>query len=286
MGGENSVVRTRRMRPPASEIRPDTPIWCPACESEHPASAFNRESRRYSGLHGVCREAQRRKRQTPEGRAATAARNKRRWEDSEYRGKSREWSRARRERLGSTHDLKRARARLSAVVAEWKSTGCVDCGYSDVRAIDPDHRELGTKAVTVSRMIQMCASVARIKAELALCEPRCARCHRARTKEQLPASNRSRGRLPRSWARRIEFQDRNDAMKLETGCADCSWAEHARGLDWDHVRGEKIRHVADLVAFASRWESVAAEVAKCECVCANCHRIRTAERRTASGREA
>jgi len=273
--------RKRRMRPPANDIRPDTPIWCPACEAEHPASEFNREARRFSGLHGICRAAERRKRQSPEGQAATKARNKRRWDKPEYRDRSLMWQRARRERLGASQDLKRARARLTAVVHEWKAAGCVDCGYADVRAIDPDHKELGTKDITVSRMVQLCASVARIKDELALCEPRCARCHRARTQRQLPAANRLGGPLPPSWVRRIEFQDRNDALKLAQGCADCGWAEHPRGLDWDHVVGSKICNVADLVAFSPEWRLVADEIAKCECVCANCHRIRTMERMNA-----
>ena len=28
---------TRRRRPPAPDITPETPIWCPACQVEHPA---------------------------------------------------------------------------------------------------------------------------------------------------------------------------------------------------------------------------------------------------------
>lgn len=273
------MASARRRRPPADQIGPDTPIWCPACQREHPAAAFNKEARRYSGLHGICREAQRIKRQLPSEQAKREARDKRRWEDPEYRAKSKEWQRARRRRLGAGHDLKRARSRLTAVVARWKESGCIDCGYADTRAIDPDHRLLGTKSVTVSRMIQLCASVARIEAELEKCEPRCARCHRARTKTQLPSANRDLVKLPPSWQRRIEFQDRNDQMKLMRGCTDCGWAEHPRGLDWDHVRGVKTAQVADLVAFSPSWPRVLEEIAKCQCVCANCHRIRTAERR-------
>lgn len=73
--------RKRHRRPPADDITPETPIWCPACETTHPASAFNRESSRFSGLAGICREAQARARRTPKGVAATVARNKRRWAD-------------------------------------------------------------------------------------------------------------------------------------------------------------------------------------------------------------
>ncbi len=178
---------TRRRRPPAAEVTPETPIWCPACQSEHPASAFNKESRRYSGLSGICREAQARQRQTPQGRAKTRRTNRRRWEKPEYREKSLEWQRARRSRNGATADLRRARARLQAIVDEWKRQGCVDCGYDDIRAIDPDHLDALTKDNHVSRLVQLCASAARIRAELAKCEPRCARCHRRRTQLQRPS---------------------------------------------------------------------------------------------------
>jgi protein-arginine kinase activator protein McsA len=247
----------------------------------HPASAFNRESRRFSGLAGVCREAQARARQTPEGRAATARRNKKRWADPEYRAKSLEWHRARRKRLGATVDLQRARRRLQDIVDSWKRQGCVDCGYDDVRAIDPDHLDSGTKDGHVSRLVQLCASAARIEAELAKCLPRCARCHRRITQQQRPCSWRSAEKLPPSWRRRLEAQDRNDSIKLKHGCADCGWAEWPRGLDWDHVRGVKVAGVATLIANGRAWSEVEGEMAKCEVVCANCHRVRTAERRAA-----
>lgn len=137
--------RRRHRRPPADAITPDTPIWCPACQEEHPASDFNKESRRYSGLAGICRTAQATARRTPEGRAATAARNRRRWDDPQYRAKSLEWQRQRRERNGANADLRRARLRLQRIVDEWKAQGCIDCGYDDIRAIDPDHLDSGTK---------------------------------------------------------------------------------------------------------------------------------------------
>ena len=172
------TTRRRHRRPPASEITPDTPIWCPACQMFHPASAFNMESRKFSGLAGICRDAQAAKRRTPEGRAATVRRNQRRWADPEYRARSLEWQRARRLRIGATADLRRARRRLQEIVDEWKEQGCIDCGYDDIRVIDPDHVDSGTKDGHVSRLVQLCASAARIRAELEKCVPRCARCHR------------------------------------------------------------------------------------------------------------
>lgn len=276
------VPKQRRRRPPADEITPDTPIWCPACQCEHPASAFTKETRRYSGLATVCRAARATARQTEAGRAATKERNQARWADPQYRDKSREWQRLRRRRLGATHDLRRARLRLQAIVDAWKTPGCADCGYANPRGIDPDHRDGTLKVGHVSRLVQLCVSADRLRAELAKCCPRCARCHRRVTQEQRASSWRTTERIPPSWQRRLDMQDRNDAIKLSLGCADCGWAGWARGLDWDHVRGQKVATIAILIANGRPWTDVLAEMDKCELVCANCHRIRTAARRAAN----
>lgn len=62
-------------------------------------------------------------------------------------------------------------------------------------------------------------------------------------------------------------------------CVDCNSAfpGHPEVLDLDHVTGEKVRAIGNLLS--SKWERLLAEVEKCELVCSNCHRIRTAERR-------
>ena len=68
--------------------------------------------------------------------------------------------------------------------------------------------------------------------------------------------------------------------KLAHGCRDCG----ARSLpsvcyDFDHLpQYEKIDSLSQLAKSGS-WLRLYAEVAKCEVVCANCHRIRTHGRR-------
>jgi hypothetical protein len=69
-------------------------------------------------------------------------------------------------------------------------------------------------------------------------------------------------------------------IKLATGCTDCGYKEHAEALELDHLPGcEKVTNVASMVAHNWSWERIEAEIAKCEVVCANCHRVRTAGRR-------
>jgi hypothetical protein len=50
-------------------------------------------------------------------------------------------------------------------------------------------------------------------------------------------------------------------------------------MDFDHVRGEKLFDVSRMVGPGLSLELIKAEIAKCDVVCANCHRIRTFERR-------
>lgn len=62
--------------------------------------------------------------------------------------------------------------------------------------------------------------------------------------------------------------------KLSHGCADCGYAEHVAALDFDHRPGTtKVRDIKHGNTLG--WEALLAEVAKCDVVCANCHRVRT-----------
>jgi hypothetical protein len=72
------------------------------------------------------------------------------------------------------------------------------------------------------------------------------------------------------------------AIKLDAGCADCGYREHDVALDFDHRPGE-VKKFSIAKQGGRSWASVLAEMAKCDVVCANCHRIRTDDRRP--GRE-
>jgi hypothetical protein len=66
-------------------------------------------------------------------------------------------------------------------------------------------------------------------------------------------------------------------IKAEAGCADCGLKnpEHPEIYDFDHLpEFEKTRAVS-LMLTKGTIEEMLAEIAKCEVVCANCHRIRT-----------
>ena len=85
---------------------------------------------------------------------------------------------------------------------------------------------------------------------------------------------------------------RLDALK-DAPCVDCGGTFPPECMDFDHVRGPKLFNVGHYVnggqsptgptpasAHGASLDRLMAEIAKCDLVCANCHRIRTKRRRT------
>jgi predicted nucleic acid-binding Zn-ribbon protein len=70
-------------------------------------------------------------------------------------------------------------------------------------------------------------------------------------------------------------------IKLQKGCVDCGFNAHPEALDFDHRDPtEKLRNVSCVKTLSLK--SLMDEIAKCDVVCANCHRIRTYNRRRAA----
>lgn len=74
------------------------------------------------------------------------------------------------------------------------------------------------------------------------------------------------------------FDEWYQELKRGCPCADCGNSYHPVAMDWDHRPGEfKLGAVANLRNLHNR-QRVLNEIAKCDLVCAVCHRIRTAKR--------
>lgn len=65
--------------------------------------------------------------------------------------------------------------------------------------------------------------------------------------------------------------------KLEKGCMDCGYNAHSDALDFDHL-GDKKFNIGE-GAYSKSLDAIKEEIEKCDVVCANCHRVRTANRR-------
>lgn len=136
-------------------------------------------------------------------------------------------------------------------------------------------------------------------------EQTCARCGDVKQLDQFPRqAKRPSGRgaycrdCKRGYARewyeanreaQLERVARNNERYLERNrafvdrlkarpCTDCGQRFPSPVMEFDHVRGEKFGIISALVHRASSLAAIEAELEKCELVCANCHRLRTAER--------
>lgn len=65
-------------------------------------------------------------------------------------------------------------------------------------------------------------------------------------------------------------------------CTDCGGTFDAEVMDFDHVSGVKSFNISSAKQVGYSLSRVKKEVAKCELVCSNCHRLRTKARRTAT----
>jgi hypothetical protein len=62
-------------------------------------------------------------------------------------------------------------------------------------------------------------------------------------------------------------------------CMDCGNKFHFSAMDFDHRDAdEKVMSIAKLVSWGNK-QKVIDEIAKCDLVCSNCHRVRTWKRR-------
>lgn len=93
-------------------------------------------------------------------------------------------------------------------------------------------------------------------------DPAQVRAARARYKKKF------RSKEARKW-----LQD----LKEQTPCADCGLYYPWYVMDFDHV-GKKTAEISDLRHRATK-ERILREIAQCQLVCSNCHRIRTHKRK-------
>lgn len=84
--------------------------------------------------------------------------------------------------------------------------------------------------------------------------------------------------IERNRSRRNTFRQYFNKVKSEHPCADCGLHYPPYVMDFDHVSGEKRFNISD-IGRANSMQDLIDEIAKCEVVCANCHRHRTEMRR-------
>lgn len=87
--------------------------------------------------------------------------------------------------------------------------------------------------------------------------------------------------------RRVQWNRQAIRKAKDVPCADCGRRFPHYVMDFDHRPGEVKCFNVSIAAGQPRlsWERMAAEIAKCDVVCANCHRERTYQRRKRARQE-
>lgn len=150
---------------------------CCTCGEQMPLSAFNVRKAAADGLQSRCREC------------------------------SRAWYVQNRERqMASVRKRNVAtRALYLARLGEYLLTHpCVDCGESDIRCLEFDHRDRTTKVREVTKMAQELRAWWQIELEIEKCDVRCANCHRRKTAVDFT-----------SWRQRLFLERQDDCSAVD-----------------------------------------------------------------------
>lgn len=106
----------------------------------------------------------------------------------------------------------------------------------------------------------------------------CKDCYNAKKKKKfiLHKSVRAAAAASQTKARQRNRSFVIDYLR-EHPCMDCGETDGVV-LEFDHVRGEKFMGISPMIWARKTIEALTEEIAKCDVVCANCHRRRTASR--------
>ncbi|HSK92972.1 MAG TPA: hypothetical protein VLA76_02800 [Candidatus Angelobacter sp.] len=185
-------------------------------------------------------------------------------------------------------ELQRVRVRQAGMVEllrDLRRVPCADCGRRfRPYQMDFDHRDPTTKAFNVMTGRAMLMSTAKVLAEVAKCDIVCVNCHRLRTRDMERGRVRRPAGAPMQLARLERWRDQAGLLNRlrQVPCADCGGRYEPCAMDFDHRDPTTKNHTVTRMVGRSSTEVILAEVAKCDIVCANCHRLRTWRR---AGRE-
>jgi len=160
----------------------------------------------------------------------------------------------------------------SAWLEEMKSRPCADCRRSfPACAMDFDHLDPKLKSITIGNRD---SSQEALRAEVQKCEIVCSNCHRIRTQRRIDEASASLTKRQRSY---LVNRQRLRDLKSHP-CLDCNECFPPEAMEFDHRPGE-LKAFPLAQAPNRSWKSVLKEVAKCDLVCSNCHRVRTRQRK-------
>jgi len=185
-------------------------------------------------------------------------------------------------------ELARVRVRQHGTLEflpELRARPCADCGNTFApHQMDFDHRDGATKEFRLTSGGAMLRPLVALIEEAAKCDVVCANCHRLRTQQRhaarpvaISGSSRSLARKREAWRAQAHLLNR----LRDRPCADCGGSFAPCAMDFDHRDPSSKRSAVTRMIGRAGTARILDEVAKCDIVCANCHRLRTFVRRSA-----
>lgn len=141
---------------------------CGTCQTSKPLTDFNRKTSRADGLQEVCRDCNR-------ASSRTYYQQNRTHHISVIRRRT----------------LAQKAASIAFITQYLNAHPCVDCGASDVRVLDFDHRPDCDKRDGVMQLVRNGFGLSIIEDEIRKCEVRCRNCHAIVTYERMGNNWRS-----------------------------------------------------------------------------------------------
>ena len=186
-------------------------------------------------------------------------------------------------------EIGRVKARQAATVAllrDLRKGPCLDCGdVLQPHQMDFDHRNPAEKRFRLTESRAMLMSRRQLLAEVSKCDAVCANCHRIRTRaahlELLAHRGLRQGSSRYLHRKRARWQDPGRLLDQlrDVPCADCGRRFPPCAMDFDHRDPVAKRYGVTRMVGRAGAARILAEAAKCDIVCANCHRSRTLARR-------
>ena len=183
--------------------------------------------------------------------------------------------------------MRRQRATVE-LLRDLRRMPCADCGKAyPPYVMDFDHRDPTTKSFSLLADKALLKNRDVLLAEVAKCDVVCANCHAIRTSRQRPGQDW--GWPSGGSGARLEYQRerwRAQRKLLEdlraVACADCGKNYPPCVMQFDHRDPTTKAHFVTQMIGRAGTARILEEVAKCDIVCANCHRERTHSRRLAA----
>lgn len=217
---------------------------------------------------------------TPEQRARYSARNRARYDSKRpvpgvrgRHGPAPKWTPEEKSIREHDRSLRRRDTRRKLII-DLKNKPCLDCGKSYPSCcMDFDHRDPSQKKFNVGCMNY--GSTRKLLAEAAKCDVVCANCHRIRECQRYRHERKSTNpeTIRQYKAKDSKKQRIVDAKKKP--CMDCGVEHPQWAMEFDHREPSEKKFTIAHGFYGVGMRRLEAEIAKCDVVCVNCHRVRT-----------